>query len=187
VGESYTPYGDTDAFLISGGVMSDLGTFGGSGSSAAAINNAGQVVGYALTTNQAAHAFLFDGSALVDLNNAFAPAAGWTNVFLTLAYAINDCGQIAGAVNYVSKGLTNYQAFLLTPPVTLAATIPSIGGRFGLTVTGAPGQRVVLQRSGDLVNWIAVSTNSLTNHALNWTDHASQPAPSGFYRAMMMP
>jgi probable HAF family extracellular repeat protein len=186
VGESYTVDGDTHAFLISGGVMSDLGTFGGSGSSAAAINNAGKVVGYALTTNQAAHAFLFDGSPLVDLNNAFAPA-GWTNVFLTLAYAINDCGQIAGAVNYVSKGLTNYQAFLLTPPVTLAATIPSTGGRFGLTVRGAAGQKVVLQRSADLVNWIAVSTNSLTNHALNWTDHASQPAPNGYYRALMLP
>jgi probable HAF family extracellular repeat protein len=187
VGESYTVDGDTHAFLSSGGVISDLGTFGGSGSSAAAINNAGNVVGYALTTNEAAHAFLFSGAALVDLNSAFAPSAGWTNVFLTLAYAINDCGQIAGGVNYVAKGITNYEAFLLTPPVKLTPTVPRGGGSFGLTVTGAAGQGVILQRSADLVNWIAVSTNSLTNHALNWTDHASQLAPNGFYRALMLP
>ncbi len=34
------------AFLYSGGVMSDLGTLGGSYSGAYAINDSGQVVGY---------------------------------------------------------------------------------------------------------------------------------------------
>lgn len=117
VGESSVSNGEVHAFVYRNRLMSDLGTFGGTNSTAQAINSGGEITGYALTTNEDAHAFLFNGSTMRDLHSAFVAPAGWTNVFLTLAYGINDSGQIAGAVNYVTNnGTTNYDAFLLTPP-----------------------------------------------------------------------
>src|SRR5439155_1135760 len=53
------------AFLFSGGVMSDVGTFGGTASFGYGINRAGDVVGAAYDAGSAprAHAFLYHGAA----------------------------------------------------------------------------------------------------------------------------
>jgi probable HAF family extracellular repeat protein len=140
VGESTASNGELHAFIYRNGTMSDLGTLGGTNSSAQAINNGGLVTGYALTTNEASHAFLFSGSTMLDLQQASAFPAGWTNVFLTLAYGINDAGQVVGGVNYITNnGATNYDAFLLTPPalsVTCSSNIMvSASGPTGAVVS----------------------------------------------------
>jgi probable HAF family extracellular repeat protein len=92
---------------ISTNTTTDLGTLGGN-SSALAINNSGQIVGY-FSTSGGSDAFLYTGSGpMVDLNNLIA-GAGWT---LEEATGINDSGQIVGyGVN--PSGQTH--AFLLTP------------------------------------------------------------------------
>jgi probable HAF family extracellular repeat protein len=100
VGVSLTSNGD-HAFLYSGGVMTDLGTFGvASGdppplvgnSSATGINNAGQVVGNTEITeprlNVYGPAFLYSGGT------------GSLISSLSSAAAINSSGQIAGSVNF---------------------------------------------------------------------------------------
>jgi probable HAF family extracellular repeat protein len=190
VGESSTTNGQVHAFLYTGGVMKDLGTFGGNYSTAYAINNAGQIAGYALTPALAPHAFVSDGKTLVDLQNLLTPPAGWTNVFGTYAYALNDAGQIGCSVNwYVSttNGLsTNYNAVLFTPPVTLSS--PSVQtGRFALTAAGPNNQRFVIRASPDLIHWTAVSTNSLVTNLLRWVDPTAASNSSRFYRALMLP
>ena len=96
----------------------DIGTLGGSYSSATSINyrypSDSQVVGVATTANNAAlHAFLwtgnvFNGGTMVDLNSRIDANAGWE---LTRARAINNKGQIVA--NGFYKG--RYRAFLLTP------------------------------------------------------------------------
>ena len=115
------------AFLWQNGVMTNLGSLGGTMSVAYAINGAGQIVGQSSTLNNAArHAALWDHGAILDLlpGVAYSRATGINNLreivgetgtfaFLwrngdvtdlgnlggvsTYANDINDAGQIVGA------------------------------------------------------------------------------------------
>jgi probable HAF family extracellular repeat protein len=109
-----TPPGDqtAQAFLWNNGVMTNLGTLPGYPcSDADAINSRGQVVGGAsdcLTSDT--RAFLWEqGGPMVDLNRLVAPGSA---LQLTIAYDINDRGEIAGE-GILANGDTH--AFLLTP------------------------------------------------------------------------
>jgi len=74
--------------------MQDLGTLGGSGSIAYAINEGGQVVGRAWTAAATYHAFLWTASqGMRDLSTL---ALGSGN---SVAYGINDLGQVVGESN----------------------------------------------------------------------------------------
>jgi probable HAF family extracellular repeat protein len=82
------------AFQYADGSMQDLGAFGGAPAASQAndINNRGQIVG-ASETDSDTHGFLFEGGAMLDLNQLIDPASGWV---VRGAQAINDAQQIAG-------------------------------------------------------------------------------------------
>jgi probable HAF family extracellular repeat protein len=82
---------DRHAFIYTGGMMLDIGTLGGNLSDAIAINNKGQVVGRARTTDlpNSHHPFLWEKGQITDLGVA-APCTRGT------ALSINDHGQVVG-------------------------------------------------------------------------------------------
>lgn len=86
-----TTYPTNRAVLWREGEAVDLGTLGGSNSSAAAINNLGQVVGAAWTAAEVAHAFLWEGGTMRDLNDLVPADIGIT---LSDAIEISDLGEI---------------------------------------------------------------------------------------------
>jgi len=76
VGYAYAgiaPYQLTRAFRYFNGFMSDLGTLGGRNSHAFGINDAGDIVGRAETSNGEVHAFLHDGRTMIDLGTLGGP------------------------------------------------------------------------------------------------------------------
>lgn len=118
VGYAYAPRRPADspyaqpyhAFLYSAGKMSDLGTLGGTYSSANAVNASGEVVGDANTANGDVHGFLYWQGKMEDLNALLQPEVkGWTIIG---AIAINGHGQIAAG----ATGADGFpHAVLLTP------------------------------------------------------------------------
>ena len=105
--------GAYNAFVYSGGTMTDLGTFGGLVSCANSVNDQGVVVGYADYPGGQldGRAFIYYGSGSIeDLNNLIDPSSGWT---IDVADAINDRGQIAAEGYYQGSG--DAHAVLLTP------------------------------------------------------------------------
>ncbi len=161
--------------------MMDLGTFGGTYSTAASINSVGEVVGYALTGGGEARGFLFHGGALLDLNVALSSSQICTN--LISADAINDQGLIAGS-GYNAAG--EYHAFLLIPGLIL--TNPSVAnGQFKVTVRGTAGQRFAVEASSNLVNWISLDTNTFVTNSFEWSDAGASGFINRFYRALLSP
>ena len=95
--------------------MHDLGALGGEeNSSGLAINASGQVTGFSRTADFLTHAFLWDGTALQDLNALIDPADPLQQFFtLEFGVDINDLGQILahGVDGRTGEG----HAYLLSP------------------------------------------------------------------------
>jgi probable HAF family extracellular repeat protein len=92
--------------------LQDLGNLGGA-SRAWAINNAGQIVGWADDTTSHPKAFLWEKGVMYNLNHLTVNLPGdgeWPGVFLGSATAINNRGCIVG-----STGTYPPHAYLLTP------------------------------------------------------------------------
>jgi len=96
------------AFLYKDGQMKDLGTLGGLGSSATAINDFDQIVGASYSAYYGeVHAFLYEDGQMKDLGDLggdFDPEIGQDR-----ANGINDSGQVVGQSLKSSK---NFHAFL---------------------------------------------------------------------------
>jgi probable HAF family extracellular repeat protein len=106
VGQANTTVQATHAVAWSQGVVTDLGTLGGSRSFAKALNNRGIIVGYSDTVSGQPHATIWAsiGGPPQDLNALLTPTASERFV-LTEATGINDSCTIVG--NGVVRGNTN--------------------------------------------------------------------------------
>ncbi len=131
------------------GGMVDLGTFGGSASTAAAVNDVGQVVGYSDLASGAWHAFLWTKAAgMRDLGTL----GGSTST----AHAINEDGQVVGQSTTAKDGPTH--AFSWT----------AAGGMVDLgTLGGAISVARGVSNNGEVVGYS--DTGGGTVHAFSWT------------------
>lgn len=89
----------TRAFAWSAGAYTSLG---GLGTSASAINDAGQIAGLLTTQNSQGHAFRMSGGSLQDLGTM--PGGTWSS-----AYGINNSGTVAG---YGDTAGSNFRGFV---------------------------------------------------------------------------
>jgi probable HAF family extracellular repeat protein len=104
-GLSRTVGGDSDAFVYSNGIMTDIGNLpGGRDSYALGVNNSGQVVGVAVNSHANATCFIYDGTTMWDLDTLLP-----SGFYIDSVAGINDKGQIITGNNGSTK------ARLLTP------------------------------------------------------------------------
>ncbi len=71
------------------------------------------------------------------------------------------------------------------PPVLLAPGVQN--DQFGFTVSGYPGQTVIVQASTNLVQWDSLATNKLAGTTFDFADESSPGQPQRFYRARLAP
>jgi probable HAF family extracellular repeat protein len=122
------PYLPPHAFLYSRGQMVDIGTLGGNGAFAFAINNSGQIVGYSTTLGDSAnHAFLYENGSFRDLGTL-----GGTN---SEARAINASGLVVGGA-YNSAQV--WHAFLYhAGQMTDLGTLPGYSSSFAFSINSS--------------------------------------------------
>jgi probable HAF family extracellular repeat protein len=91
------PGGGYRAWIYDGGILTDLGTFGGDDSLASAINELGQVTGWAQTADPGVtHAFIWENGVMTDLG----VLPGETS---STASDINILGQVCGQSAHTSS------------------------------------------------------------------------------------
>lgn len=110
-----TANGQHRGFLYSGGIVTALGTLGGSTSDAYGINASGDIVGSSQIAigSSLQHGFLYADGTMYDLNDLIPDGTGISDIVVpfTSSHPINDLGQIA-AIGTVGG---ERHALLLTP------------------------------------------------------------------------
>ncbi len=91
------------AMLWQNGTVTDLGTLGGLKSTAAAINNNGQIVGSAETSTGATDGFLYSNGTMTDLGS-FTPAAINNNGVMVGGPSIDSGGTVQNLNNLIAAG-----------------------------------------------------------------------------------
>jgi len=147
------PASARQAFLWNAGTVVDLGTLGGAGSEARAINDSGQIVGTAHLDGGAMHAFLYTGTGLTDLGTL-----GGKN---SMAYGIDNAGEVIGVSQTAENGVQHaflYRQGAMTDLGTLGGNesqangINDSGWIVGWSRTAGGGQRAFLWRTGRMVD-----------------------------------
>lgn len=151
---SQAPGGDdgtSHAVLWQHGVMTDLGTLGGSGSQAWAINAAGVVVGVShMPNNLDQHAFLWRNGTMTDLGTL---PGGWASQ----AYGINARGQVVGSSN--GDAAFHGHAVLWEGGAVIDLGVLPNAESSAATAIGA---------SGDIVGWSGEGSTTPGTHAFLW-------------------
>jgi probable HAF family extracellular repeat protein len=158
-----------DAIVYEDGAWRPLGSLGGGGARAAAINNGGQITGAARMPDGWSHAFLYESGTMKDLGTL-------PNGKMSLAYAINDRGQVVGQAD------TGPPSFELRPVLYEDGAWHELGNPPG----GAYTRPWDIDNCGRIVAETSPQTGDLIGAVLYengvWVDlNSLLPAGSGWY------
>lgn len=157
-----------DATLLSGGNAYDLGTFGGSFSYAVAVNDSGQVAGYARTSEEKDHAFLATASGMVDL--------GTFGGSYSYAYGLNQAGLVVGSADdasgtprcFLSTGGGLIDPGTLGGRACVALAVNDAGQVTGNSATSAgPGHAFLYDSRRGMVDLGTLGGSSSVGYAIN--------------------
>jgi len=109
------------AFIYQGDAMRDLGSLGGVGVTAFAINNRGAIVGAAANEAGRQRAFIYADERMIDLNTLIDPEHA-DRYELQSAVAINDEGAILASG--VDRASGAFRSFFLTPVRPVSPQLP---------------------------------------------------------------
>ena len=84
---------DTHASFWRNGLVTDIGTLGGTVGRSRATNGLGWIVGDSNTASGGGHGFLWRNGTMLDINSLIDPASGWV---VKSAIGVNDNGWIVG-------------------------------------------------------------------------------------------
>lgn len=144
--------------------MIDLGTLGGNGSTALAVNGLGQVVGWSYVVDKhgdpaGSHAFLWNGGNLIDLGTLGGKISG--------ARAINDAGWVMG---YSETGDVYYDDGSPIPlPVQHPFVWTATTGMVDINPPGSTFAEAVAMNSSGQVALYAIPAGGEYRHAFLWT------------------
>jgi len=79
------------------------------------------------------------------------------------------------------------QALYPPRPPVMTVQPRTESGLFHLKMTGLANRNYIIQASTDLVAWVALTTNSVTNGELDFTDTNQVGSSARFYRALLAP
>jgi hypothetical protein len=147
---------------------------------------------YGTTTSVRAH-FGFDDDGTVWINGVqvLNDTNGSASAFeMTLDPSLFHAGNNLIAVwghntiapyNTIEVDITN--TISAPAPVILANTNLGVrSGKFGFDMSASVGQSIAVEASTNLVTWLPLATNTMTNTVLYWSDAFFSAHPSRFYR-----
>lgn len=181
-GEEGYPRFAIHAFAYADGKMRDLGTLGGTASTAAAINNAGTIVGTAENASRQDRAFVYRNGRMSDLGTlggSSSLATGVNDAGLIIGQsARDDSGYATSAFVYANGAMTDLgwgaQGSSNAVDINEAGQIVGYGTDAGGLQRGfiyQNGQLLQLDTAVDpLDNWIIKTTYSINDHGLILAD-----------------
>ncbi len=129
--------------------VTDLGTLGGTSSTACGMNSRGEVVGFSSIATGQSHAFRWRDGEMTDLGTL-------PGLFFSVAFDINKHGQVVG--DSTADGVRPHHAVLWENSEIIP--LPTLGGPFGFAEA--------IKQHGQVVG--ASRTASLQLHAFLWED-----------------